>query len=95
VKQRQVIVKLDGERIAVLLYGDQATRTIDPGSHRLVFDNTWTKKKVEFRIADGEQVLYNITNRAGRMTWWMVAALGAGPMYLTVEQVAQQPSPSS
>jgi len=43
------------------------------------------KKTVEFAVAEGEHVKYNVINRAGRFTWWMVAALGAGPMYLTVE----------
>jgi hypothetical protein len=87
VKQRQVIIKLDGEPFAVLLYGETATRAIEPGSHELRFDNTWVKKTVEFRIAAGEQVTYNVINRAGRFTWWMVAALGAGPMYLTIERL--------
>ena len=85
VQQRQVIVKLDGEPFAVLLYGQTVTRTVAPGSHELRFDNTWVKKSMEFSVADGEHVTYNVINRAGRFTWWMVAALGAGPMYLTIE----------
>ena len=86
VQQRQVIVKLDGEPFAVLLYGQTATRAIEPGTYELRFDNTWVKKKAELHIAEGEHVTYNVINRAGRFTWWMVAALGAGPMYLTVER---------
>jgi hypothetical protein len=86
VKQRQVIVKLDGEPFAVLLYGDTTSRAIEPGSHRLQLDNTWAKKSVEFRVNEGEHVKYNVINRAGRFTWWMVAVLGAGPMYLTVDR---------
>ena len=89
VKQRQVIVKLDGKRFAVLVYGETVTRAIEPGGHVLVFDNTWAKKKVEFRIAEGQHVTYSVINRAGRLTWWMVLALGAGPMYLTVERVEE------
>lgn len=89
VKQRQVIVKLDGERFAVLLYGESVTRAIEPGAYHLVFDNTWVKKKLEFRIEDGEHITYSVLNRAGRLTWWMVLALGAGPMYLTVDRVAE------
>jgi hypothetical protein len=88
VQQRQVIVKLDGEPFAILLYGQTVTREIPPGAHRLKFDNTWVKKTVEFKAADGEDVKFHVINRAGRFTWWMVAVLGAGPMYLTVEQVA-------
>jgi len=86
VQQRQVIVKLDGEPFAVLLYGEKTTRAIEPGSYELRFDNTWVKKSAQFSIADGEHVTFNVINRAGRFTWWMVAALGAGPMYLTIER---------
>jgi len=86
VQQRQVIIKLDGEPLATLLYGQSATRVIEPGSHELRFDNTWVKKSIDFQIEEGEQVTYNVTNTAGRFTWWMVAALGAGPMYLKIER---------
>jgi hypothetical protein len=88
VQQRQVIVKLDGEPFAILLFGQTVTREIPAGSHRLRFDNTWVKKTVEFKAVDGEEVNYSVINRAGRFTWWMVAVLGAGPMYLTVERAA-------
>jgi hypothetical protein len=95
VQQRQVIVKLDGERLATLLYGQTVTREIPTGSHRLRFDNTWVKKTVEFEAADGEEVTYSVINRAGRFTWWMVGALGAGPMYLTIDRVPASPGAHS
>ena len=88
VQQRQVIIKLDGEPFATLLYGKTVTREIPPGSHQLRFDNTWAKKTVDFNAADGEEVKFNVINRAGRFTWWMVGVLGAGPMYLTVERAS-------
>ena len=93
VQQRQVIVKLDGDPFAVLLYGESVTRPIQPGAHRLSFDNTWAKKKIDFAAAEGENVNYSVINRAGRLTWWMVAALGAGPMYLTIERLATEQQP--
>jgi hypothetical protein len=86
VQQRQVILKLDGEPFAILLFGESVTRDIDPGSHSLRFDNTWTKKSVDFSVAEGERVKFNVINQAGKFTWWMVAALGAGPMYLAIER---------
>jgi hypothetical protein len=86
VEQRQVIIKLDGEPFATLLYGQSATRTIEAGSHELRFDNTWAKKSIDFQIEEAEHVTFNVTNTAGRFTWWMVAALGAGPMYLKIER---------
>ena len=86
VKQRQIIVKLDGESFATLLHGGKASREIPPGPHRLHFDNTWVWKNIDFKLAEGEHARFNVINRAGRLTWWMVALLGAGPMYLTVER---------
>ena len=86
VKQRQVIVKLDGEPFATLLHGETETGEVQPGPHRLHFDNTWVWKNVDFRLAEGEHAKFNVINRAGRLTWWMVAALGAGPMCLTIER---------
>ncbi len=87
VKQRQVIVKLDGEEFATLLHGETVTREVPAGEHRLKFDNTWVWKNVDLKLAEGEHARFRVINRAGKLTWWMVALLGAGPMYLTVERV--------
>lgn len=84
VKVRQMIVKLDGEPFATLMYGETATKPVPPGHHRLNVDNTWVWKTVEFSIEAGEERKYQILSRAGRFTWWLVGLLGAGPMYVTV-----------
>jgi hypothetical protein len=86
VQQRQMIVKLDDESFATLLYGETVTREVEPGHHRLNVDNTWVWKTVEFDLAPGEHIKFRVINRAGRFTWWMVALLGAGPMYVTIER---------
>ncbi len=86
VQQRQVIVKLDGEWVADLLYGQKITRTLSPGKHTLRVDNTWNKKTVQFEIAPGEQITFRTINRAGKFTWFLVAATGVGPMYVSVER---------
>jgi len=88
VKQRQIIVKLDGEWIGDLMYGKSLTRTIEPGRHELRFDNTWKKKTEQIEVAPGEHVKFLVVNRTGRFTWALVATLGAGPMYVTVERQA-------
>jgi hypothetical protein len=88
VKQRQVIVKLDGEEFATLMHGQSVTKEVPPGPHRLRVDNTWVWKTVEFHLAEGQHASFNVINRAGRLTWWMVGTLGAGPMYLTIEREA-------
>lgn len=84
VKVRQMVVKLDGESFATLLYGETASKPLAPGRHRLNVDNTWVWKTVDFSVAEGEQRTFRVINRAGRLTWWLVGLLGAGPMYITI-----------
>jgi hypothetical protein len=86
VKQRQIIIKLDGEWIGDLMYGKTLTRAIEPGRHEIRFDNTWKKKIETFEAAPGEHVKFRVTNKTGRLTWALVATLGAGPMYVAVER---------
>ena len=85
-QQRQVIVKLDGEWIADLIYGRKVSRVVAPGRHRLQVDNTWQKKKVEFDVAPGEDVKFQAINRNGKLTWFLVSTLGVGPMYVSLER---------
>ena len=86
VRQRQVIVKVDGEWTGDLMYGEKLTRTVAPGKHTLNFNNTWNRKTVEVNLAPGEEATFRVVNRAGRFTWFLVAAIGAGPMYVSVER---------
>lgn len=85
IQQRQIIVKLDGQRVAELMYGDTATIPVTPGHHRLRVDNTWNWKTVDLDIAPGEQRKFSTWSRAGRFTWFLVGTLGAGPMYVSIE----------
>jgi hypothetical protein len=89
VKQRQVIVKLDGEKIGDLMYGKTITRSIEPGAHTMRLDNTWNKKTIQFKVEPGEEAKFQVVNRPGRFTWFLVAALGAGPMYVSAERVQE------
>lgn len=86
VQHRQMIVTLNGEPFATLLYGDTATREVGPGRHRLRVDNTWAWRTVEFTLAPDEHAKFLVINRTGKLTWWMVGLLGAGPMYVTIER---------
>ena len=86
VKQRQMIVELDDEPFATLMYGEAVTRVAKPGRHRLRVDNTWVWKTVGFSVAPGEDAKFRVINRTGMFTWWMVAVFGAGPMYVTIER---------
>ena len=87
IQQRQMIVWLDGERIATLMFGDEVTRDLEVGRHRLRVSNTLFWKTVEFEVKWGEQVRFEIVNRAGRMTFPMLAFIGVGPLYVTVPRV--------
>jgi hypothetical protein len=87
VRQRQVVLSLDGERLATLLFGESVTREIAPGHHRLRAHNTLVWKNVEFDCAAGAQVRFVTVNRAGFGSTALVALLGAGPLYVTLERV--------
>jgi hypothetical protein len=87
VKQRQIIVKLDGKRLGELMHGDEISRPVEPGRHRLQVDNTWNWKTVEFNAALGEHVRFLAVNRGGRFTWFLVGTLGVGPMYVSIQRV--------
>jgi hypothetical protein len=87
IKQRQIIVKLDGQRLGELMSGDEISREVEPGRHRLQVDNTWNWKNVDFTLGPGEQARFQTVNRGGRFTWFLVGTLGVGPMYVHIERV--------
>ncbi len=84
-KQRQVIMSLDGQEVATLLYGQRATRTIAPGHHRLRAYNTLVWKSLEFDAPPGAHLHFTIINRAAPGMTWMVGLFGAGPMTVSIE----------
>jgi len=86
VQQRQIVVKLDGERAGELMYGETMTIPVKAGHHRLIVDNTWNRKTVELDVAAGEHVKFRTTSQAGRWTWFLVSMLGAGPIYVSIER---------
>lgn len=81
---RQVFVSVDGQQVAVLVHGQTETIEIAPGSHKMRIHNTLVWKNVPFEAAPGEDIRFDITNRAGFGTVALVATLGVGPIYLTV-----------
>jgi hypothetical protein len=85
-QQRQVIVRLDGEIVGELMYGDTLTIPVAPGHHRLKADNTWNWKTVEVDVAPGDQFKFQAVNRLGKLTWFLVSIFGAGPMYVSMER---------
>ena len=86
VRTRQVVLSLDGAPFATLLFGDAVTRDIAPGRHRLRAHNTLVWKTVEFDAQPGERVRFLTVNRAGFGSMALVALLGVGPLYVTIER---------
>ncbi len=87
VRTRQIILSLDGEPWATLLYGESASRDIVAGTHRLRAYNTLVWRTVEFDVAPGEAARFSAVNRAGRGTAALIALLGVGPLYVTLERL--------
>ena len=87
VRQRQVYIELDGERIATLLVDERVTREIEPGPHVLRLDNTLVKKTFEFTASPDEIIEYRFANTAGRFAIPFLALMGVAPLFLTVERV--------
>ena len=86
VQDRQVVVSLDGERLATLLYGKEVTRDVPAGQHRLRAHNTLFWKTIDFELAAGEHARFRAINRAGPGTFSMLGLLGVGPLFLTFER---------
>jgi hypothetical protein len=93
VRTRQVVLSLDGEPLATLLFGEHTTREIPTGHHRLRVHNTLVWKTAEFDAAPGEHVRFNVVNRAGLGSMALVALLGVGPLYVTVERLPSGDTP--
>ena len=81
------MLALDGEPFATLLFGERATREIRAGHHRLRGHNTLVWKTVEFEAQPAEHVRFSIVNRAGLGSMALVALLGVGPLYVTLERL--------
>ena len=87
VQHRQIILSIDDQPFATLLFGKSETRPIEPGHHRLRAYNTLVWKSVEFDVALGEHVRFQVINRPGRWTYLLVTLLGVGPIYLTITKI--------
>jgi hypothetical protein len=86
VKQRQIILTLDGEPLETLLFGESVTREIAPGPHAIRANNTLVWKTLEFTAKPGEAVAFVVANRPGFGTYTLLALLGTGPLYLLFER---------
>ena len=86
VKQRQLVITLDGKRLAELMYGESLRHEMLPGPHRVRISNTLVWKTIAFEAKPGEEVRFDAVNRPGRLTYPMMVVLGVGPLWLTVRR---------
>ncbi len=84
---RQIYVSIDDERIAVLCAGEEVTRELAPGKHRLRVHNTLFWRTLEFTLAVGQHVSFQVVNRKGFGTYSIFAYfLGTNPIYLSLHR---------
>jgi hypothetical protein len=86
IRDRQIVVSIDGEAFATLLYGEAATREVAPGTHRLRAHNTLFWKTRHIELQPGEEARFVVVNHAGAGTFSLLGLLGAGPLYLIFER---------
>jgi hypothetical protein len=86
VQQRQIIVKVDGENVGELFYGDTISVLVTAGHHKLRVDNTWNWKTLDLDVTAGDHLKFQAMSRAGRFTWFLVGMLGAGPIYVSIKR---------
>jgi hypothetical protein len=84
---REIFFKLDDQDIGFLRHGEELTRDLPPGKHRLKADNTLFRKTIDFDVAVGDHANFTAINRAGFGTYSVFAFfIGGGPIYLTFER---------
>jgi hypothetical protein len=86
VRDRQIVVSVDGEHLGTLLFGQQVTREVPAGAHRLKAHNTLFWRNLEIDLQPGEHARFVAINRAGSGTLSLLGILGVGPLYLTFER---------
>ncbi|HLZ11082.1 MAG TPA: hypothetical protein VKP58_00720 [Candidatus Acidoferrum sp.] len=79
-QQRQIVVSLDGQPIAELMFGQSITREISAGPHTLLVDNTWKKKSLAFTAAENEKISFVAKSRSSRFSEFLLMFFGAGPL---------------
>lgn len=85
-RERQVVIALDGEKIATLMFGGSVTREVAPGRHRLRAHNTLVWKTLDFDVQPGDTAAFAVVNRPGRGTFGLLSLLGARPLYLDLRR---------
>jgi hypothetical protein len=85
-RERQVVVSIDGEKVATLMFGGTVTRELAPGPHRLRAHNTLVWKTMDFDLEPGGNASFTVVNRPGRGTFGLLSVLGARPLYVELRR---------
>jgi hypothetical protein len=91
IKERELYVSLDGERLGILKYGDCATVPIAGGPHTLRVHNTLSRKKAEFDVAPGQHVRFRMANVPGRGFAYWAFFIGAALFWTVLEREEDGP----
>ena len=87
-KTRQLVVSIDGKRVAEMLWGDSMTIELEPGPHSLRVHNTLVWKTVQFTLAPGEQIFYEAVNHASASSYFCLGLLlGIAPLWVTLRRM--------
>ena len=87
-KTRQLVVAIDGRRVAEMMWGDSRMFELDPGPHTLRVHNTLVWKTVPFTLAPGEQIFFEAINRASASSYFCLAVLiGIAPLWVTLRRM--------
>ena len=85
-QQREIVVSLDGEPIAELLYGQTILKEISAGPHTLLVDNTWNRESATFTAVENEQITFVAQNRSGSFSQFLLMIFGAAPIRVSLER---------
>ncbi len=85
-QQREILVSLDGEPIAELLYGQSISKEISAGPHTLAVDNTWNSESTSFNAAENDQITFVAQNRSGSFSQFLLMIFGAGPIRVSLSR---------
>jgi hypothetical protein len=87
VKQRQIFISMDGQRVGDLVFGESISREMPAGEHYVRIHNTLFWKTIHFDAAPGETVHFETVNYSGKGFLHFVLIIGVAPLFLAVERV--------
>lgn len=85
-KDRQLLISLDGVRIATLLFGQTKSVEIEPGEHSLRVNNTLVWKTLMFEAVGGDDLHFTAINKAPGFMLEMLTFVGVALLFVEIQQ---------